>query len=38
MSLDRELDGKLANVFLGTDDKVIKRVDCVELTTPCYRR
>ena len=38
MSVDRELDGRLANVFLGTDDKVLKRVECAELTTPCYRR
>lgn len=37
MSVDRELDGKLANVFLGPDDKVVKRVECVDLTTPCYR-
>lgn len=38
MSLDRELDGKLANVFLGPDDKVVKRVECVDLSTVCYRR
>lgn len=38
MSVERELDGKLANVFLSADDKVLKRVECVDLTTPCYRR
>jgi hypothetical protein len=38
VSLDRELDGKLANVFSGPDDKVVKRVECVDLATPCYRR
>jgi hypothetical protein len=38
MSAERGLDGKLANVFLGPDDKVVKRVECTELTTPCYRR
>ena len=37
MSIDRETDGKLANVFLGPDDKVVKRVECVDLATPCYR-
>lgn len=38
MSVDRGADGQVANVFLGVDDKVIKRVECTELTTPCYRR
>ncbi len=38
MSLDRETDGRLANVYLGPDDKVVKRVECADLATPCYRR
>lgn len=38
VSLDRETDGRLANVFLGPDDKVVKRVECADLLLPCYRR
>ncbi len=38
MSVDREVDGKLANVFLGPDDKVVKRVECSDPSIPCYRR
>lgn len=37
MSVDRE-EGKLANVFLGPDDKVVKRVECIDASIPCYRR
>jgi hypothetical protein len=38
MSVDREIVGRMANVYLGTDDKLIKRVECLDLTVPCYRR
>jgi len=38
MSVDRQAEGRVANVFLGPDDKVVKRVECIELSTPCYRR
>lgn len=38
MSVDRETDGKLANVYLGPDDKVVKRVECTDASVPCYRR
>lgn len=37
MTVDRE-NGKLANVFLGPDDKVVKRVECTDASVPCYRR
>jgi hypothetical protein len=38
MSVDRETEGKPANVFLGPDDRPIKRVECADLLVPCYRR
>ncbi|MBK8257624.1 MAG: hypothetical protein IPK82_33760 [Polyangiaceae bacterium] len=38
MSIDRETDGRIANIYLGPDDKQVKRVECTDLSVPCYRR
>ncbi|MEZ4315721.1 MAG: hypothetical protein R3F14_47500, partial [Polyangiaceae bacterium] len=38
MSIERQTGDRIANVFLGPDDKVVKRVECVDLSVPCYRR
>lgn len=38
MAVQREKDGLILNLFLGPDGKVVKRVDCSEITTACYRR
>ncbi|MFO0590689.1 MAG: hypothetical protein U0441_24310 [Polyangiaceae bacterium] len=38
VTVDRENEAKLANVFLGPDDKLVKRLECADPAVPCYRR